>query len=418
MHILIIPSEEFITEQNPGAGIFQYHQASALQKSGVKVSVLSIRQSLSIAMLVKAMLFRLFGHDVNNELKGKTFSDLFSLLYNKTFQVDKFISKEQMDGLTVHRVGGFYFFPPSKYSNHIGWLHAGMALWKRFHSEEGLPDIIHAHNAVYAGILANRISDRYKVPYVITEHSSYVARDLESPSIKGKIRQSYKQAASFFVVSDFLGKKIDEVYRDKFNWKVMPNVLDPKIENEPLPATVPSTGFLFIAIGLLIPLKRHKDLILAFHEQFAGKKDTRLTIAGFGELENDLQHLINDLKLNDQVKLTGWLERDQVIQLIDQSNCLVQCSEIETFGVAMIESLSRGKPVISSRCGGPESIVNTKNGLLYTIADITGLGTAMQQMKTNYEKYDQQAIRNDAITNYGTRSFAERMKKEYSEIIS
>jgi hypothetical protein len=69
MHVLIIPSEEFLPQNNHTSGIFQKHQAIALKNAGCRVGILSIRQSLSIPMLLKAILLRLFSVNTNNDLK-------------------------------------------------------------------------------------------------------------------------------------------------------------------------------------------------------------------------------------------------------------------------------------------------------------------------------------------------------------
>lgn len=418
MHVLIIPSEEFVPEYNHLAGIFQKHQALALQKAGCKVGVLSIRQSLSIPMLVKEILLRISGKRINRKLQQKKWSELVSLLFNKTFNTKQFIAREHIEGLDVFRIDGFYFLKPSKHRNHLGWLKAGKQVWEKYCTINGKPDIIHAHNAVYAGILANKISSAENIPYLLTEHSSFVARNLESESIQHKIEEAYQQAVSFFVVSDFLGRKIDELYPTKLNWEVMPNVLDPAIEEAPMPTEKTSPDvFFFIAVGSLIPLKRHKDLIDAFYKNFAGNEKVQLRIAGDGSLKSELQEQINTLHLGKQVELAGRLNRKEVLQLIDNSHCLVLCSEIETFGVVLIESLSRGKPVIATRCGGPESIVNQENGLLCAAGDVDALSKAMLEIKETYETYDQQQIRHSALASYGSVPFGKQLVHKYEEVL-
>lgn len=418
MHVLIIPSEEFVPEYNHLAGIFQKHQALALQKAGCKVGVLSIRQSLSIPMLVKEILLRISGKRINRKLQQKKWGELVSLLLNKSFSISKFITREYIEGLDVFRIDGFYFLRPSKDSNHLGWIKAGERVWKRYCAINGKPDIIHAHNAVYAGMLANKISSSENIPYLLTEHSSFVARNLESENIQQKIEEAYQQAASFFVVSDFLGRKIDELYPTKLNWEAMPNVLDPAIEEAPMPTGKTSPDvFFFIAVGSLIPLKRHKDLIDAFYKNFAGEKNVQLRIAGDGSLKTELQEQIIALHLGDQVELAGRLNRKEVLQLIDNSHCLVLCSEIETFGVVLIESLSRGKPVIATRCGGPESIVNKENGLLCAAGDVDALSKAMLEIKETYETYDQQQIRHSALRTYGSVPFGKQLVHKYEEVL-
>ena len=59
------------------------------------------------------------------------------------------------------------------------------------------------------------------------------------------------------------------------------------------------------------------------------------------------------------------------------SNAFVLASRTETFGVVYIEALSQGLPVIATRCGGPESIVTSDNGLLVPIENIPELTKAL-----------------------------------------
>jgi glycosyltransferase involved in cell wall biosynthesis len=176
--------------------------------------------------------------------------------------------------------------------------------------------------------------------------------------------------------------------------------------------------FLFISIGSLISLKRHQDLVAAFHQQFATDEKVQLVIAGDGELKQELQSQINRLGLHHRIQLTDRINRPQVLQLIDQSNAMVLCSDIETFGVVLIEALSRGKPVIATKCGGPESIVEESNGLLCPIGDINALAKAMLQLKENYQQYLPAQIRAAALQRYGRAALAQQLIKEYEVLIS
>lgn len=418
MHILIIPSEEFLPINNHLSGIFQKHQALALQNMGCRVGIISVRQSLSIPMLIKAILFRCIGKETKNELNRKSIKVLFQYLFQKLFTIQKFINIEHIEGLDIFRIDGFYYFPPNKHTNHIGWLKAGQKVFEEYCKINGVPDVIHAHNAVYAGILANRISKKEKIPYVITEHSSFVARNLESIFLTSKIKAAYFQASLFFVVSEFLGTKIDKLFHCSFGWKELPNVLDQEIEKEQFFIENKSQlPFTFINIASLIPLKRQTDLINAFNLAFKGNENVKLKIAGDGILKNELQSEINKLGLQSQMTLTDRLERKEIIKLIDASNCLILTSDIETFGVVLIEALSRGKPVISSKCGGPQSIINTENGLLYDVGDISELSNNMILLKENYSNYDFQKIRIEALQKYGSKQFASRLINEYETVI-
>ncbi len=106
-------------------------------------------------------------------------------------------------------------------------------------------------------------------------------------------------------------------------------------------------------------------------------------------LQGQINRLLGERSRRIQIGLLDRVNRKEVLQLIDQSHCLVLCSEIETFGVVLIESLSRGKPVIATRCGGPESIVNSENGLLCAAGDVDALSKTMLQIKEQYGTFNQ-----------------------------
>lgn len=95
MHILILPSEEYVPQNNPLAGIFQHHQTSILSEAGYKVGVISIKQTYSIPMLVKSLLFKCINKKVNNATDALTFGQVLALGYKKLFKLQDFIEVEK-----------------------------------------------------------------------------------------------------------------------------------------------------------------------------------------------------------------------------------------------------------------------------------------------------------------------------------
>ena len=89
----------------------------------------------------------------------------------------------------------------------------------------------------------------------------------------------------------------------------------------------------------------------------------RLTIIGDGPLRAELSALVIDLKLKDRVVFTGF--QANTIYFIEKSDLYISASESESFGLAILESLSLGVPVISYDSGGPREIItNGMNGFL------------------------------------------------------
>lgn len=416
MHILIVPSEEFQPQNNHLAGIFQLHQAQMLLDSGAKVSVISVSLKYSIVMILKSILYKLISIESSVDINKKSINEQLLLLFDKLFRPHKFINREKVAGITIYRIEGFYYFPPSKHTDIFSWLRAGKVAFSRLTKELGMPDIIHAHNVSYAGVLANLLSFKSKKPFLITEHSSYIARNLESPLHKNKFTNSYTKAKKLISVSRFLALKIKDNYNVKRYIDIVPNVIDPFIQNYQFNRIFRrQNNFKFICIGSNIELKRHLDVVEAFSNLFENNKDVTLEIIGDGPLQNNYKIVVTEKKLLHKVSILNGLNRSELLNKIDESDCLIVSSEIETFGVVIIEALSRGVPVISSDCGGPADLINDKNGILYQIGNKVELEKAMSNIL--YKNFDHMEIRKDAINKYGSNTVLEKLVNIYISIL-
>ncbi|MEO7534702.1 MAG: glycosyltransferase, partial [Ferruginibacter sp.] len=202
MHILIIPSEEFVPVYNKLDGIFQYHQASILKEAGYKVGALSVRLSFSVLMIFKGLLFKATGGKAGNATDNFSFPDLLKIGLNKFFNAHKFVTVEVIDGIPVCRVDGLYFRQPANNKNHFSWVKAGMTCFSEYLKQYGRPDIIHAHDAIYAGMLAAKIHEKFGLAYIITEHSSTYALKKADAEIVNHVKKAHKNAVALYAVSE------------------------------------------------------------------------------------------------------------------------------------------------------------------------------------------------------------------------
>jgi glycosyltransferase involved in cell wall biosynthesis len=83
----------------------------------------------------------------------------------------------------------------------------------------------------------------------------------------------------------------------------------------------------------------------------------------------------------------------------------------------LIEALSCGKPVIATRCGGPEWIVNEKNGFLVTKGDESYLANAMQKMVKNYHVFCPELIRKDCVGRFSEQAVVARLERIYASVV-
>ena len=163
-------------------------------------------------------------------------------------------------------------------------------------------------------------------------------------------------------------------------------------------------------------MKGHDHLLRAFATHFRGDPGVRLRIGGDGPERWRLEALAAELGLEKQIDFLGWLGRDQVVREMQHANVFVLPSRYETFGVVLIEALACGKPVIATRCGGPERIVHDGNGILVSPESHTELADAMQRLRVTTSEFDSKAIRADCLTRFGEQRVIGQLGELYEHV--
>ncbi len=149
-----------------------------------------------------------------------------------------------------------------------------------------------------------------------------------------------------------------------------------------------STDKYALAVGRLEDEKGF-DLLL---NAFSNVKDLELKIAGDGLQKDNLSKQIKSLGLNGRVSLIGEASREEIRTLIQNSTFLILPSKYETFGNVLLEAMACGKPVVATKCGGPEEIVSQASGYLSEI-NADDLSDKISEMKENYNSFDPGKIR-------------------------
>ena len=92
-------------------------------------------------------------------------------------------------------------------------------------------------------------------------------------------------------------------------------------------------------------------------------------------------------------------------------------SQSETFGVAYIEALAMGVPVIATKCGGPEALENDENGLMEDVNNIEQLIEAMKYMYNNIDRYERKNIAMEIVEKFSPEAVANKIIGIYDEIL-
>jgi glycosyltransferase involved in cell wall biosynthesis len=382
MHILIIPSERFVTEREPLGGIFQYEQAKALVAAGHQVGVLSVG-FITLRYLFKKYPYRAKENQSSINIWRK---------YKRSFLLERYIRPE----VNVQR---------------------HLKLFKRQYEDYvcdfGHPNIIHAHNFFYAGFIAEWIKDRYGIPFVLTEHSSSFVRGY----ITHRCDDFLKRIGSKAIVASCVSTSFKKILESRLGlrFEVLPNMVD-NIFFAERDIYFVSTKFTFLTIASLDSNKNQELLLRAFAAAFKGQ-DVSLRIGGNGPLLAQLMKLSSGLGLFDQVIFLGSISRDDVVCEMQRANCFILPSNYETFGVVLIEALASGLPLIATRCGGPEDIINSGNGILVDVGSVEQLASAMCYVKNNISKYNQDTLRNEASSLYSANAFVKKATDFYERSI-
>jgi L-malate glycosyltransferase len=129
----------------------------------------------------------------------------------------------------------------------------------------------------------------------------------------------------------------------------------------------------------LLPKYGPDILIEAFAAIHHERLNTKLVMAGRGDMREQLEKRIAQLNLTDSVQILGRVDHAKVPELIRSFDIMVMPSiyESETFGVAAIEAAACAVPVIASKVGGvPEAVLHQQTGLLVPPRDTAALAHA------------------------------------------
>jgi glycosyltransferase involved in cell wall biosynthesis len=249
-------------------------------------------------------------------------------------------------------------------------------------------------------------------PCVVTEHSSGIARGILGPAERREAARVYGEADAVLAVSRPLLAAVGSVAGAPLG-RVVPNTVDFEFFTVP---TIPrqKAPFTFLSVCNLVGPKRVDQLIRAFARVSRTCPGARLVIVGGGVEEGHLRRLVHECSVAPQVEFTGALSREGVRERMWSANALVLASALETFGVVLVEALATGIPVIATRCGGPEEIVEEGLGLLVDRDNEDGLVEAM--VTITGQSYPDRILRDRARSRFSFESVAHQLLDVYASL--
>lgn len=270
------------------------------------------------------------------------------------------------------------------------------------------------------GILINYFYKK-SIPVVIHLHGGGFQKFYEKSSNikKKKIVSMFQKSAKLIVLTNTwlpFAEKIGMKGRTIVipNFTKIPNVAKKEIEK--------NHRWTFLFLGKLGRQKGSYDLIRAIEliVNRYGIKNIKCILAGDGEIDAS-KKFIKELGLEDNLELTGWVDSQRKDQLLRLADALVLPSYFESFGLALIEGMSYGLPVIGTVAGSiPQVIRNGKDGLLVPIGDIAALADCMVWLINHPVESCRLGMcgRQHVMDDYSEETFCLKMDRVYSEILN
>jgi glycosyltransferase involved in cell wall biosynthesis len=209
------------------------------------------------------------------------------------------------------------------------------------------PQLIHAH-LVRATWMAGHIGRRLQIPTVTTTHNQIKAKHFNKIEYFTTITRSL---ASYLQQQGVAPERIR--YIPNFSLFAPVTAPAPRREGPPV----------FISLGRFVTKKGYRFLIEAFARLVKEIGPARLLLAGSGPLTADLKSLVNALGLAEQVEFLGWV--DDTEGLFAAGDIFVLPSLDEPFGIVLLEAMAKGKPIVTTRTGGPLDLLD--EGLAYFV---------------------------------------------------
>ena len=253
-------------------------------------------------------------------------------------------------------------------------------------------DIIHVHYAIphaSAAFMAKQIlKDRaIDLPVVTTLHGTDITLVGKDASYAPVVEFSINQSDGVTAVSRSLRQDTYKHFDIRNDIKVIPNFIDferfKHLDKDHFKKAIcPNGEKLIIHVSNFRPVKRVQDAVHAFN-LIRQQVPSKLLLVGDGPERHNCEQLCRMLGACDDIRFLG--KQDAVEELLSVSDLFMLPSESESFGLAALEAMACGVPVIATNAGGiPEVVEDGVSGHLSRVGDFVDMAEkSMQILKSD-----------------------------------
>ncbi|MCB9188015.1 MAG: N-acetyl-alpha-D-glucosaminyl L-malate synthase BshA [Flavobacteriales bacterium] len=243
-------------------------------------------------------------------------------------------------------------------------------------------DLLHCHYAIphaSAAYMAQQILKMQGIiiPFITTLHGTDITLVGKDPSFEPVITFSINQSTKVTAVSESLKRDTYNHFDVKREIDVIPNFICSQEyyleNNEKYKLRYAPNGELLVThISNFRKVKRVGDVLEVFRGLLEKGVNAKLMLVGDGPERNKLERYCREWGICGKVMFLGSLK--STIEVLAISDLFILPSETESFGLAALEALASGVPVIASNTGGiPEVVEHGKSGYLSDVGNVSDM---------------------------------------------
>jgi teichuronic acid biosynthesis glycosyltransferase TuaC len=283
-------------------------------------------------------------------------------------------------------------------------------------------DLIHAHFTYPDGVAAVRLGKRFGVPVIITEQNPWGPWMNENAIVRRRSIWAARECTFQIAISKAVRQSIVRLAGESEKLRVIPDAVDGSVFALAAKEASPVANQI-VFVGAIRPVKGVDVLIRSLRLLADRGRRVKLVLVGesfykrYQKEYNRLQQMAGDLELQDQICFAGKQPLTELVRTIQESALLVLPSHAESFGMVLVEALACGTPVVATKCGGPEDIVNDHVGALVPPDDPESLARAIGNVLDRRREFDPAKLRSYALENFGLESVGLRVAGLYHEAL-
>jgi L-malate glycosyltransferase len=255
-------------------------------------------------------------------------------------------------------------------------------------------DLLHVHYAIphasSAYLAKQMLKGKHDLKIATTLHGTDITLVGLEPSFLPLVKFSIEESDGVTAVSRFLKEKTLTNYNIEKEIEVIPNFVDTQLfkpmHDGCIKKRLAAEGEkILIHTSNFRVVKRVTDVIRIFN--IVQKEiPSKLLLVGDGPDRSECERLTRQLDLKDKVKFLG--KQEGLVEILACSDLFLIPSQSESFGLAALEAMACGLPVISSSVGGlPELVKHNESGFIAEIGDIERMAKYAIDLLTNDKKY-------------------------------